>query len=437
MQFARKIGLVLLSVCLLTLPADAAKGIKVKGLPQVRVATAALSRRIQTASRPKQTAVQHRMPPVLQRKRILNARIERSFKQAQLAVQQNPDLPLLTEEIIPPQPNQLVKAFPLSASHIYPDKPFLKHPILGPQLVQAYFFAQNNRLVLKHLREMKTFLPKFNKAISQFYKEAKALAQPENPLLFTAQSIPDHIQNLFIGEVHGYAEVTQFVRDLLPLLREKHPDSKIFLFTEFLEDPHSGGKNTLERFARYPLKRLYQPIWESAREQNITVVGLEPAYVSSSMVRAITMTGKSIEEMLWATAEGIRVRNEHWWQILEKYRAENPDALFVIYSGSGHSLYNYPFSLATRTPKASTFMLEVVPDKLLIDGERTTKTDNLEMIKPSLSFPQPVLKWTDPHLSRISGFDMRIKVPTDLQFKQILQEQEFLFEETMEHLDRY
>ena len=56
-------------------------------------------------------------------------------------------------------------------------------------------------------------------------------------------------------------------------------------------------------------------------------------------------------------------------------------------------------------------MLEVTLEKLVFDGEVDYKTDNLEILNPRLSFPQPVLKWKSPDLIELSGFDMRVKLP--------------------------
>lgn len=372
-----------------------------------------------------QTARQ--LPSVKERKRILDERVERTFARAQ-AIQERATHPLSYREPIPPQSNYMLKWTPLNSKHIYPDKPFLAHPIRGAQLTEDYILARTNRLFVQHMQRLEAFWPKFTEAIPRFEQEAKALVQPKDILSYTAQQIPEQAKNIFVGEIHNHAEITDFLTELLPLLRQKHPNKPIFLFTEFLTDLHSSGGHLIDLVTQDPYRYLYDSIWHAAFKSKMRIVGLEPRYVSPFYSVKIS-ENQSVS--LWATLEGVRLRNDHWWKILEKYRAQNPDAIFIIYTGSGHSFYNEEFSLAVRTPKEETFMLSLTPEKSFQGGQAHYNRDNLEEMAPHLSFPQPVLHWKSKDLAELSGFDMRIKVPSDyyIRLKQLERERKLFGEE--------
>lgn len=368
---------------------------------------------------------------VQERKRILDERVERTSAQAQ-AMQERATHSSPFWDFVPSQSNYILKWSPLNAKHIYPDKPFLSHAIRGPQLTESYLLAQTNRLFMQHMRRMETFWPKFEEAIPRFKEEAEALVQPKDLVSYAAQQIPEQAKNIFVGEIHNYAEITDFLTELLPLLRQKYPDKPIFLFTEFLTDPHSKGGHLVDLVVQDPYKYLYDSVWRAAHKSHMRIVGLEPAYVSSSYSVKIA---KNQSVSIWAILEGMRIRNDHWWRILEQYRAKNPDAIFIIYTGNGHSFYNVEFSLAARTPKEETFMLNLIPEKSLRGGQEHYNRDNLETMDPNLSFPQPVLHWKTKGLAELSGFDMRIKVPSDFYIRQKqLKRERMLMEEVRKEL---
>ena len=353
--------------------------------------------------------------------RTLNARVERTFQQAVHVQEMSNYRPILEGPTI--RRKGVTKISLLSAKRMYPNKPFLQHPVLGSRLAEAYFLAQSNRFFIKHMRELEAFWPKFNEAIPRFYEEAEALKQPADLLEWTAEQIPATTKDLFIGEIHGQHEIPQFLSELLPRLRQKNPNREIILFTEFLVDNQYSSLHFANLFSQYPKKHYYYPVWEKARELNIPLVGLESSSVQTIYpVKMVDATGKIAHVPAGATPEGMRLRNEHWRKIMQKYRQQHPDALFVVYTGSAHSFYKYPFSLAKKTPKETTFMLELTMEKFREDGKTYFKTDNLEALNGNLSFPQTVLKWNSPDLVELSGFDARIKLPNTVKSKALLEQ---------------
>jgi|GEM_PF-2255501 len=427
MRYTQKIALIFLSACLLATQAQA--GLKIKRPVKKAAPVATVSRR---AGLPKRLDLSGK-----RRKQILETRVARTFQQAMDAYARASNNNVLWEAI-PPQSNRVVKLFPLKPAHVYPDKPFLLHPVRGPQLTEAYILAQNNRLFLQHLRRMETFWPRFDEAIPRFYEEARALVQPENPLQYAVSHIPAQAKNIFVGEIHGYPELSEFVSDFLPLLRQRHPNTPIFLFTEFLSDPASQGGHVLTKALSGDPFKYYQRVWDAAEKEGIRVVGLEPKFADANYFIKVPHFYKEKSISIWSTLEGMHIRNEHWWKILQQYRAQNPEAIFVVYTGSAHSLYTYEFSLAARAPKGSAFMLELVPTKQLRPQERVFNTnyaDNLERTDPLLSFPQQVLHWKSGDLAPLSGFDMRIKVPVNLEYKKMEIEQQILIHDQMDKLN--
>lgn len=362
--------------------------------------------------------------------RVLNQRVQRTFDQALQAQKESPYQPILTGPAKRRAPLYIPSI--LSAKRMYPDKPFLQHPLLGTKLAEAYFLAQNNRLFINLLREAETFWPKFSQAIPRFYEEAKALKQPENILEWTAQQIPAEVTDLFIGEIHDQHEIPQFISELLPLLRQQNPNRPIFLFTEFLLDTQYANWHVTNILVHTSKGHYYAPVWDAAHQLNIPIIGLESSKVPGMhFVKMADIDGNISVIPAGATPEGLRIRNEHWYKILQEYRKKNPDALFVVYTGSAHSLYNFPFSLAKRFPKKTTRMIDLTLREIREDGEICTKTDNLEILNPTLSFPQPVLTWDSPDLIELSGFDVRIKLeptpkPRELIEQDMLPLQNFL-----------
>ena len=418
-----KLLLIVLSSCLVALPAQAGGlGNAAKGLRHLRQKARVTTPKV---SKPRTVSSVRKKPGLVdaaRNLRTLNARVERTFNQALAAQQEATHLPSILSG-----PAKRIKGAsiisPLSAKRMYADKPFLQHPLLGPQLTEAYFLAQNNRLFINYVREMESFWAAFEAAIPRFEQEAKALAQPTNLLEWTVEQIPANVKDLFIGEVHDQHEITQFVSELLPRLRAQNPTRQIFLFTEFIYDNSNGGNFPADLLVEHSKKHYYYPVWESAQELGIPLIGMEGSKAASiHPIKMADPEGNMGTDVVGAAPEGIRLRNEYWWNILQRYRQENPDALFVIYTGSFHSMYNYPMSLAKRLSKKTTFVIDLTMEKLMEDGEATYKTDNLETLNPNLSFPQPVLKWSSPDLIELSGFDIRIKLPKTTMPEEIIQQ---------------
>ncbi len=316
---------------------------------------------------------------------------------------------------------RVLRAKDMPQSSVYLDKPFLT----TREQTANYLVSQSNRLFVRELKRIKTVWEQIDAHLPQLQEAAAQTEQSPTPITWLAQQIPQQTSLLFIGEVHGYTEIRQATAMLLTKLRQLYPTREILLFTEFLPANFHLSKNFAPQTLSLP---RYAPVWETALQHNIEVIGLEPPFILEDFCTALAITRKGRIKLIsqWALLEGVRMRNEYWGKTLQKYRLQHPNALFVVYSGNGHNLYNYPFSLSSALTKEKTFVAALYPDKFLkfasVDGsllarepKPTPFTGPLEELTEQVEFPQPVLHFKDPSLSRTAGFDVRIKLPVNLE----------------------
>lgn len=351
--------------------------------------------------------------------RQLKLRVDKTFQQAQELQKQLPqEYNLLTGEPI----QKIYSPQILNPQELYPHNTFLKtHKQTG-----NYLIARNNRLFLREVRRMKQIWAQVNENLPRLQQEAQATEQPENQVSWLVEAIPPQTTQLFIGEMHGYPEISRFMSRLLPELRTQYPSRKIILFTEFLPEnlkwtgQRPSTKEVLESL------HSYYPIWDSALQAQIEVIGLEIPVATKENdcceVRYTDRQGGSRKQRVWASLEGIRLRNERWKKTLATYREKYPEALFVIYTGSMHSLYNAPFTLAHCAEQ--TFVSVLYPERY-VDFESSNRISELEdkpmpgpleSLIDQMDFHRSVVKWQSPDLPAIAGFNARIKIPVSLPY---------------------
>ena len=350
--------------------------------------------------------------------RQLDKRVAATYVQAEQAQTQLPD----GRRMIMGEPVQKVfKTWELNPQELYPQQTFLRNS----EQTGKYLAARNNRLFLQEIRRMEKVWMQIDENLPRLYTEAQALDQPQEPIAWLADVIPPQTTQLFIGEAHGYSEIHQSVANLLREIRSRQTAREIILCTEFLPEElkWTGRRPSIADVPE--LFHKYFPIWDQALESKIQVIGLElPAAVDGPCeVRYLNARGMLTKTSVWASLEGVRLRNERWVKTLTKYRAQHPDALFIIYTGADHSLYNRPFTLADNNASEKTFVSVLYPNKfksfassgrLIATPIAKTMPDPLERLIEDLDFERPVVKWTSPDLPQIAGFDVRIKVPVQL-----------------------
>ena len=348
--------------------------------------------------------------------RQLERRLAHTFEQAQQIQEQLP----ASHRIIMGEPvQQIFQTAELDAQKLYPQQTFLKNS----KQTGKYLAARNNRLFLQEIRRMEKVWAQIDENLPRLQAEAANTPQPDDPPAWLAEILPPATTQLFIGEAHGYPEIHQFVARLTHELRTRQPKREIILFTEFLPENmkwtgrHPSIAQVPEGFHKY------YPIWDQALQERVQVVGLELSEAVDDFceVRYLDPSGNLGKQSVWASLEGVRLRNERWQKTLTAYRAEHPDALFIIYSGADHSMYNRPFTLAT--PNEHSFVSVLYPDQYaaFVPSSRFSDTfvakpmrGPLERLVEELDFQRAIIKWESADLVPIAGFDVRIKVPVAL-----------------------
>ena len=357
----------------------------------------------------KQTAVLNPAHTLTEKQisQILETRVQQTFTQAQKAEGE--------VFVFDGQPIQAISPmlfYPLKPHKTYPGNLFLT----TNKQAKKFFIINNNQAFLSEVQRMKKFWPALEQALPKMQQEAASLQQPKDPLTWLAQAIPAATDYLFLGEYHTFSEIQISISRLLSLIRERNPNREIFVFTEFL--PDSTKYMSSEEFfpSLNPLSSFtsYHPIWQTALENRMPVIGLEESYVRNSYatIKGAKNSTQAAQVTLWETLEGMRLRNKHWAQIIEKYRKKHPNALFVIYTGAGHCFYNHFFPLSKMFPREKSFVVEFAPQKTKGQNFPNTRTGWLEKLQDTTAFPQPVLMWKDPQLSELSGFDAHLKIKT-------------------------
>ena len=347
----------------------------------------------------------------------MEKRVVQTYKKAKQVQEQLPS----NRYVIMGEPiKKITQTEELEPTELYPGNDFLK----SSAQTGAYLITRNNRLFIQEIQRMKKIWAQIDENLPRLQEEALATKQPQNPINWLAEIIPSQTTQLFIGEAHGYSEISDAVAQLMKNLRQQSADTEIILFTEFL--PENFTWSTHPRIAYIPeIYHKYFPIWNQALQENIKVIGLElsAAVDDECTVHCLDRKGTIGEQSVWATLEGVRLRNERWQKTLAQYRAQYPQALFVVYAGADHVMYNRPFTLANN-PQECPFVAILYPNRYRF-FEATGRVTGTLIAKPmkgpleriaDLDLQQDIIRWQSPDLPAIAGFDVRIKVPVQLEY---------------------
>lgn len=291
-------------------------------------------------------------------------------------------------------------------THLYPQATFLK-----PENLSDYFLAQNNKEIVKILPLVQEREKIVLNSISHLKTTQEFVNHPHTEdMNWLASQITPNISTFLLGEVHYKPEIQENIVDLLSHLRAQNPTREIILFTEFLPQDSVWGID----IKKSPFE-VYTKVWKSATDNNILTIGLEPNFVEDNDVEMIYHSASSrwdflaacYHQNIWASLEGLRIRNENWIQTLNKYRTLHPDALFIVYAGSGHLIATEPYSIATYFEQQNTFTAALFPDYDQIAD--TYQVSNFDKLTEG-TFDERVLFFKDPTSIKITGFNTRIKI---------------------------
>ena len=158
---------------------------------------------------------------------------------------------------------------------------------------------------------------------------------------------------IMLGEIHHFPSVHQAVGDLLLQLKADYPNRRLVLFTEFARLPqvNPASRNTVATYYRRrptglkPSTLATEPFPYATRlflrllKARIEIYPLEDAEQQQ------VFAGKMLPEEDTG-AFVLTERNKSWARVIEAKMAEirqaDPNALFVVYAGLGHTSWLMP-----------------------------------------------------------------------------------------------
>lgn len=163
---------------------------------------------------------------------------------------------------------------------------------------------------------------------------------------------------VFFGEMHHFEEIHDNLGELIVEIKKQNPNRRVVLFTEFIDLPlkDPGMRNTVDTYYRRIAEERVSPITMADGERvdyapvlfwvllknNIEIYPLEDATQKKIFNREI---GPEEELSVFTLTE----RNKVWARVMENKMAEirqtDPDALFLVYAGMGHTSWLMPCAL--------------------------------------------------------------------------------------------
>lgn len=293
------------------------------------------------------------------------------------------------------------------ATDLYPAARFLRNA----NQITKYFLACHNRGLVQEIPRAELWRRRIIAHIPQFHATKKSFdLLPQQDMGWLAGEVKNHTSYLLVGEWHDFAPIQAQMSVLLHELRQRYPRRPIVLFTEFLPNGKVWGKSVQDT----PLKS-YLPVWETAREERIPVVGLDPQFVRTQHPSDLwfhTPGHIHLRQNIWASTEGKRLRNAIWLATLKQYRAHYPrESLFIVYGGAAHMLYNEPYSIGDVLAGPGTFTAALFPAHLKTEhGKSISSISSFDKLTRGEFTAERVLQFTDPDLARLAGFDARLRI---------------------------
>ncbi len=306
-----------------------------------------------------------------------------------------------------------------SPTQLYPNATF----ITTPEQLSSYFLVQQNKNITHQLPKLQQLRDEILANLENFEKtkQVTLIPEEETPAAWLVDQLQDDLEYLLLGEVHYYPEIQPQIVNMIRSLRHRYPDRQIILFTEFLLE-----NETWDMAADLTINyKEYQKVWIAAQVRQIQSIGLEPAFVEKDHVRLhyrppiqTSWLASSRQQNIWASLEGMRLRNTRWLQTLKTYRAQYPHALFIIYAGEAHVSYNEPYSIGTALGNKKIKVINFDNNfSLGTNSTLTTPFDHItsgrftmEKLTDKKYGITPILHFPDKHLSRLAGFDYSVKV---------------------------
>lgn len=222
--------------------------------------------------------------------------------------------------------------------------------------------------------------------------------------------IPAQARKIYVGEEHDQPVIYKAFEAMVLQYKQRYPDRPIIVLTEFVSDRFFSWQMPGQPVGRLEMRKRRIDrdfkFFSHFIKEGIQVIGLENlAYIKEH--EALITPSESQAQSVY----GMQQRNAHWRTIIDYVAARNPQAVLFIYTGSMHSHYRAPFSLATPSPQNFVMQFEVgylgedMPFGYVMQKEPFTQT-----------MPEyiTVLSWRKRGaFSTRSGFDVCFIFPTE------------------------
>ncbi len=235
---------------------------------------------------------------------------------------------------------------------------------------------------------------------------------------------------IILGEVYFCRSVQKTVKDLLLTLKTHNPDRRIVLFTEFLDLPIKGNSNkyTPETYFWRPESPVQAvtsevlnkadyafEVFESLLKGGVEIYPLEDP-VQMNIFHKVNI--KTFREDIYRDSFiSVMLRKKSWVRVIEskmrEIRLTDPDALFVVYAGMGHTSWLSPYSLPKLFSTENPTVVEMVENKVEPLNSLYFVWNKEEPFFNKVQ--QPTLhQWTGPDvrlLAKNTGFDYLLVLP--------------------------
>ncbi len=232
---------------------------------------------------------------------------------------------------------------------------------------------------------------------------------------------------IMLGEQHYNRGIQDTVLKLVGDLKRQNPSRRVVLFTEFLYLPAhaAGSRNTLATYYRRPDPKNLRPVQQTDKMSYAphTLKPLIQAGVEVYPLEDKTQKRVFNKEMRdgFITVLAMTQRNKNWARVMEAKMAEiqkaDPDALFVVYAGLGHTSWLGPMSLPKFFAPYSPAVVEFGPQHPSVYNTLFTVWGASDPFFQPTAFTMH--RWQGPDarvLAQKTGFDYMVAAPDYFNF---------------------
>lgn len=170
-----------------------------------------------------------------------------------------------------------------------------------------------------------------------------------------ARFIPSTARKIFVGEEHDHPLIYQAFEKMIFQYQQLYPQRHIIILTEFVSDRLFPWQLPGRPVHRLEMKWRRNDddflFFNKFLQAGIQIIGLENVAYIKEHEAPISPFENQAQSVF-----GLQERNAHWRQIISHVADKNPEAVLFIYTGSMHTHYRAPFSLAT--PSAQNFVMQ-------------------------------------------------------------------------------